>query len=110
MSPPDPTRSRKLRAKNGQVIQMAAVKKGGGFEAQKGKGRPKGAKNKFGQEAKEAFALAFEGLGGVPALTQWARRNPETFYKLYSKLIPVELHGTGDGLVQIVISDKEAKL
>lgn len=75
-----------------------------------GKGRPKGSKNKFGQEAKEAFALAFEGIGGVPALTKWAQKNPETFYKLYSKLIPVELHGTGKGMVNIVISDKDAEL
>lgn len=80
------------------------------FKANSGKGRKPGAKNKFGQEAKEAFALAFEGIGGVPALTQWARNNKETFYKLYSKLIPVELHGTGKGMVNIVISDGEAKL
>lgn len=80
------------------------------FNEQAGKGRPKGSKNRFGQEAKEAFALAFEGIGGVPELTKWARSNKETFYKLYSKLIPVELHGTGKGMVHITISDKEAQL
>lgn len=80
------------------------------FNEQAGKGRPKGAKNKFGQEAKEAFALAFEGIGGVPELIKWAKVNKETFYKLYSKLIPVELHGTGKGMVNIIISDQEAKL
>lgn len=76
-----------------------------------GKGRPKGCKSKVGQEAKEAFALAFEGIGGVPKLIEWAMKNRETFYKLYSKLIPVEVKGGGaNGAIQIIISDQEAKL
>lgn len=76
-----------------------------------GRGRRPGSKNRFGQEAKEAFALAFDGIGGVPELIKWARINKETFYKLYSKLIPVELNGTGSkGAIIISITDGESKL
>ncbi len=35
---------------------------------------------------KEALAAAYEGMGGLEALTQWARDNPEKFYALWAKL------------------------
>lgn len=76
-----------------------------------GKGRPRGSKNRFGQEAKEAIALAFEGIGGIAALVEWATAHREAFYKLYSKLIPVELNGTApNGAIQVVISPAESRL
>jgi hypothetical protein len=77
----------------------------------RGRGRPAGSKNKITVAAKEAFAAAFREIGGVRALSKWARRNPDEFYKLYAKLIPVELRGGGeDGAIQIVISSGDAKL
>lgn len=57
-----------------------------------GKGRPVGAVNKLTRAAKEAFGLAFEGIGGVEALTAWAKDNPTEFYKLFARLIPTEQH------------------
>jgi hypothetical protein len=70
-----------------------------------------GSKNKVGQEAKEALALAFEGIGGVPALVAWAETHREAFYKLYAKLIPVELNGSAPGgAIQVVISPTESRL
>ena len=63
-----------------------------------GGGSRKGKPNRTTSAAKEAFSLAFEGLGGVGAFTTWARRNPTDFYKLYARLIPVESHvGGPDG-------------
>lgn len=59
-----------------------------------GPGRPKGVPNKVTTVAKEAFALAFEGLGGVPKLIEWAKANPSEFFKLYARLIPVQHTGT----------------
>jgi hypothetical protein len=53
-------------------------------------GRPKGSANKMTRAAKEAFALAFEELGGVGGLTEWGRRNRTEFYKLFARLIPAE--------------------
>ncbi|GEM_PF-5060579 len=63
-----------------------------------GKGRPKGAVNKTTRAAREAFMMAAEGIGGVAALTDWAKRNPTEFWKLYARLIPAEHHiGVGEG-------------
>lgn len=59
------------------------------------KGRPAGAKNKFPVAAKEAFSIAFEGLGGVPALIEWGKKNQTDYYRLFSKLIPAETQLTG---------------
>jgi len=55
-----------------------------------GPGRPKGLPNKLTRGAKEAFALAFDNLGGAKGLTEWGRDNLTEFYKLYSRLIPTE--------------------
>jgi hypothetical protein len=57
-----------------------------------GIGRKKGVPNKLTRAAKEAFGLAFEGIGGVPALIKWGKANRTEFYKLYARLIPTEAH------------------
>lgn len=49
--------------------------------------------NKSTVAAKEAFALAFEGIGGVERLIAWAQEEPAEFFKLYARLIPVEHSG-----------------
>jgi hypothetical protein len=51
------------------------------------KGRP----NKSTVAAKAAFEHAFAGLGGVPGLIAWAKKNRTEFYKLYARLIPANL-------------------
>ncbi len=66
-------------------------------------GRKVGAVNKITASAKEAFALAFEGMGGVSGLTEWAKANPSDFFKLYARLIPVEL--SGEVKAHITVSD-----
>ena len=73
-------------------------------------GRPKGAVNKITRSAREAFQFAFDELGGAEALKAWAVANPTDFFKLYSRLIPMEMTGPeGGGLViQIVkLSDQK---
>lgn len=54
-------------------------------------GRPEGAQNKLTLQAREAFQMAFDAVGGVERLSAWAGENLEAFYKIYSKLIPVSL-------------------
>jgi hypothetical protein len=72
-----------------------------------GNGRPKGRKNKFTQSAKEAFQLAFDKLGGATALAVWAKENQTEFYKIYSKLIPIDVTSNGKTLAgTIVINGK----
>ena len=64
-------------------------------------GREPGTPNKITVAAKQAFALAFEGIGGVPFLTKWAKANPSDFLKLYARLIPVEVAGSLDAPIQL---------
>jgi hypothetical protein len=68
-----------------------------------GPGRGKGTLNKSTASAKEAFTLAFKGLGGYEALTKWARDNETEFFKLYARLIPAEVHGVDGGPLSVVV-------
>lgn len=72
---------------------MGTSPKKGSNRGNAGKGRPKGSLNKTTASAKEAFALAFKGLGGVKELEEWGRNNRTEFYKLYARLIPTEVTG-----------------
>lgn len=53
-------------------------------------GRQLGAKNKITLAAKEAFQAAFDAVGGVERLRQFAQENYAEFIKIYGKLIPTE--------------------
>lgn len=45
------------------------------------------------KKAHEAIHAAFEGIGGVKALTRWAEENRDAFYeRVWPKIIPVQLH------------------
>lgn len=69
----------------------------------RGKGRPKGVPNRTTAAAKEAFILAAEGIGGVPALTEWGKDNPDKFWPLYAKLIPLDVTSAGEKIVGVVV-------
>jgi len=58
-------------------------------------GRQKGTPNKTTASVKEALQKAFKELGGIKALTEWAKDEPTEFYKLYCKLLPKELEVSG---------------
>lgn len=76
-----------------------------------GKGRKKGVPNKMTREVKEVIAKVFEDIGGIESFAAWARWEPTEFYKMYAKLLPIQLQGAGvDGAFQIVISKEESKL
>lgn len=53
-------------------------------------GRQKGTPNKTTKEVKNALIQAFDELGGVPALVEWGKKNPDDFYKLWVKVMPVQ--------------------
>jgi hypothetical protein len=73
-----------------------------------GKGRPKGALNKTTTSAKEAIALAAEGLGGADRLIAWAQEDPANekafWISIYTKLLPVQVSGEEGGPIQAVIT------
>lgn len=56
-------------------------------------GRPPGVPNKTTASVKAALEAAFDKVGGIDRLAQWADENPSEFYKLYAKLLPVHLQG-----------------
>lgn len=66
-------------------------------------GRVAGTPNKMTTSAKEAFQAAFEQIGGMHGLAVWAARNPTEFYKLYARLIPVDLQSK---IEEIVVKHK----
>lgn len=72
-------------------------------------GRKKGTPNKTTAKAKEVFATAFEELGGLRRLVQWANKDDENykaFLMHFAKLIPLT-HEGGDPDKPIKISFKE---
>ena len=54
-------------------------------------GRVKGTPNKTTATVKRVFEETFEKMGGVDRLVIWAQSEPGEFYKLYSKLLPLEV-------------------
>lgn len=55
-------------------------------------GRAKGTPNATTYAVKEAIEQAFAGIGGVPALIEWARANPELFYsRVWTRILPREI-------------------
>lgn len=80
---------------------------------QKGKrfgGRQKGTPNKTTAKVKEAMELAFEGIGGVPALIDWAEDNQTEFYKLFVKLLPVQVDANVSGSFEHSVSPNVAAM
>ena len=76
-------------------------------------GRPVGSKNKF-TTLKSTFIEAFEEIGGVDNLVEWARCNQTEFCKILARLMPREIHAdvnAGSTLVECnrEIDEREAK-
>ena len=61
-------------------------------EAAKGRGRPKGSRNKITNEAKQAILMAFDKLGGVDRLVAWVKKDDanETLFwtRIFTRLTP----------------------
>jgi hypothetical protein len=53
-------------------------------------GRKKGTPNRFTSSVKAVLLAAFDDLGGVTALAEWAREHPTEFYRLWAKMLPRE--------------------
>lgn len=70
-------------------------------------GRPKGATNKTTKLVKETFAEVFNELQSDPEakLSEWGKKNPTEFYKLASKLIPVQVAGDPENPLTFTLKD-----
>lgn len=71
----------------------------------RGAGRPKGSRNKTTVAAKEAIALAAEGLGGTDRLIDWAKEDPQNervfWGSIYPKLIPIDVDASVKGQLTV---------
>src|SRR5579859_6359513 len=56
---------------------------------------------KLPPEARQAFALAFKGIGGVPALIRWGKQHRSAFYSIYAKLIPMQVQADANVNVRV---------
>lgn len=69
-----------------------------------GAGRKKGVPNRMTVVARDAFNQAFQGIGGVPRLIEWGSEHPDEFFKLYARLIPVDVTSGGKELAALTWS------
>jgi len=69
-------------------------------------GRKKGSVNVRTVQAKEALSQAFADLGGVPALVEWAQKNPTDFYRIWSKILPTEIKNADGGVFRVGIVEE----
>jgi hypothetical protein len=73
-------------------------------------GKPKGCLNKTTISVKNALIEAFDLMGGVPALVKWARMNQTDFYKLWTRLLPIQVTGAEGGPLRIETKHDLARL
>jgi hypothetical protein len=73
-------------------------------------GRRAGTPNKYTSTMKEAVQTAYHGMGGHAAFTKWAKENQTEFYRIASRLIPVEVHGTSDKTINVFVNRGGAPL
>ena len=66
-------------------------------------GRRPGSVNKFTGTFRDAVTAVYAGLGGHAAFQQWAKSNKTEYYRIASKLIPLEIKGGGKDLVTVIV-------
>lgn len=76
-----------------------------------GPGRPPGAENKLTRNIKDCLSQAFDGLGGVEGLIEWAQKsdkNRGVFYTAWGRLAPREVLANVQGRLDVVIRNEAA--
>lgn len=67
-----------------------------------GTGRPKGSRNKLNTDIKEAFDIAFKGIGGTKALTDWASSD------VYNNQLIIKIKGKNDTKPQLLKPEEKS--
>jgi hypothetical protein len=70
-------------------------------------GRVAGVPNKATRTVKEVFAQVFDELQDDPdaKLSVWAKANKTEFYKLSSKLLPIQIAGDADNPIAVNVAE-----
>lgn len=70
-------------------------------------GRVAGTPNKIPKQVKDVFFETFTKLQEDPKanLTKWAKENKTEFYKLASKLLPIQLSGDAENPVAVNVTE-----
>ena len=71
-------------------------------------GRRAGTPNRYTGAFREAVQIVYGEMGGHEAFTRWAKQNKTEFYRIASRLIPVEVHNH-DTQVQVIIQRETAR-
>lgn len=71
-------------------------------------GSRKGVPNKVTALARENIITVFDRMGGISEMVDWAKANKSEFYKLYARLIPVEVTGKDGGAIQMEVGERNA--
>ncbi len=70
-----------------------------------GPGRPKGQPNRF-TKLRDEMLEAFDRLGGVDGLVEWARKdsdNQGAFYAMIARMLPRPIEVASEGRLEIII-------
>lgn len=75
------------------------------------KGRPKGIPNKTTKVVRETFERVFTQLqeGDDTNLKAWASKNPTEFYKLSTKLIPLQVEAEVNDITDLTEAQRAAR-
>ena len=65
-------------------------------------GRKAGVPNRLTGQFREAVQFVYDDIGGHDAFSKWANANLTEFYKIASRLIPVEVHNN-DTQIQVIV-------
>ena len=72
--------------------KVEEVKNGG---RRPGSGRKPGVPNKLSSTVKENVIEVFNRMGGVEQMAIWATDNPNQFYNIYAKILPMQTEISG---------------
>lgn len=82
------------------MIEKQSINSKGG--ARPGAGRKQGVPNRLSATVKDNIIEVFEGVGGVDAMTGWAKENPTQFFNLYAKLLPLTVAGDSKNPLELI--------
>lgn len=72
-------------------------------------GRRPGSVNRFTGTFRDAVQTVYNDLGGHAAFQKWAKSNPTEYYRIASKLIPLEIKGgVKDQTVTVIVQRQTA--